>query len=116
MKTWMVAALMGSLAFSSIVAVAKDQQSDDLATRRREAALKTAASHPASEEFPTPAELVKRMKKIEKEKAALAKVAFFNLNRPIQEKAADFSLFGDDGSLTLRLFLSGSIRRGRTLT
>lgn len=105
MKTWIVALLMAGLTLAPTFILAKDQQSDDLATRRRQAALKTAASQPASEEFPTPAELVRRMKKVEKEKAALAKVAFFNINRPVEEKSADFSLFGDDGSLTLRTLL-----------
>lgn len=105
MKAWIVAALTVGLTFSSTFVSAKDQQSDDLATRRREAALKSASSQPASEEFPTPAELVKRMKSLEKEKSALAKVAYFNINRPIEEKPAEFSLFGDDGSLTLRSML-----------
>ena len=102
MKIFIVGAMLAAGMLSA--AVAKDQPSDTLATKRGQAMLKP-ASQPSDDEFPTPAELVKRMKKLEKEKAALAKVAFFNLTRPVQEKPADFSLFGDDASLTLRSLL-----------
>src|SRR4051812_43505718 len=60
------------------------------------------ADKPAENEFPSAAELVRKMKQAEKKKASLAKVAYFNLSRPVAEKPADFSLFGDDSSLTLR--------------
>jgi protease-4 len=89
----------------SAVAIAR---ADDLPTGKTEKTATTAkspATQPAAEEFPTPAELVKRMKQLEKQKAALAKVAYFNLSRPVEEKPADFSLFGDDGSTTLRSML-----------
>ena len=94
MKFWMIAAMACSMALS--VAAANDSPTDSLAAKRAQAALKP-ASQPANDEFPTPAELVKRMKKLEKAKAALAKVAYFNLNRPVAEKPSEFSLFGDDG-------------------
>jgi protease-4 len=103
MKTWIVFALVAGLTVS--LSIAKDAPSSDLASKRAAALLKSSSTQPASDEFPTPADLVKRMKKIEKQKAALAKVAYFNLNRPVEEKPADFSLFGDDGSLTLRSLL-----------
>ena len=63
------------------------------------------ASASNSDEFPSPAELIKRMKQLEQKKASLTKVAYFNLNRPIQEAPEAFSIFGDDGSLTLRSLL-----------
>ena len=66
---------------------------------------KAPATRPSADEFPSPAELVKRMKQAEQKKSSLTKVAYFNLTRPIEEKPADFSLFGDDGSLTLRSLL-----------
>ena len=66
---------------------------------------RSATTRPSEKEFPSPAELVRRMKQLEQKKAALSKVAYFNLTRPIEEKPADFSLFGDDASLTLRSLL-----------
>src|SRR6266404_2086985 len=63
------------------------------------------ATRPADGDFPSPAELIRKMKEIEKKKASLTKVAYFNLGRPVAEKQADFSIFGDDGSLTLRSLL-----------
>jgi protease-4 len=57
---------------------------------------------PAENEFPSAADLVRKLKQAEKKKASLAKVAYFNLAKPVGEKPADFTLFGDDGSLTLR--------------
>jgi protease-4 len=56
----------------------------------------------AANDFPTPAELIKRMKAQAAEKAAMTKVAFFDLAQPIVEKPADFSLFGTDTGMTLR--------------
>ena len=100
MKTLISVVLVALTSFA--VALAEDQVPTEHKTLN---SLKTPATQPSSEEFPTPAELVKKMKQLEKEKAALAKVAYFNLNRPVQEQPAPFSLFGDDGSLTLRSLL-----------
>lgn len=48
-------------------------------------------------------ELASKIRRMsENEDEGLPKVAFFDLNRPLVEKAADFSLFGDSGALTLR--------------
>ena len=57
------------------------------------------------EEFPTPADLIKKMKALEAEKAKLTRVAYFNLARPVEEQPQALSLFGDDGSMTLRSLL-----------
>src|SRR6476661_6174946 len=62
-------------------------------------------TQPAEKEFPSAAELVRKMKQAQKKKASMAKVAYFNLSKPVAEKPADFTLFGDDGSLTLRNLL-----------
>ena len=103
MKRWILATLVVGLTFA--VGRAEEPSRTGAEARRGAATMKSASTQPAAEEFPTPADLVKRLKKVEKEKAALAKVAYFNLNRPVEEKPADFSLFGDDGSLTLRSLL-----------
>lgn len=104
MKTWIAAALVALTVAGG--ALAKEQQSaDEPGEKKSGSSLKSSTSKPSSDEFPTPAELVKRMKQLEKEKAKLAKVAYFNLTRPVEEKPADFSLFGDDGSVTLRSLL-----------
>jgi protease IV len=62
----------------------------------------TADAEPAGNDFPTPAELIKRMRDKASQKAAMTKVAYFDLAQPVLEKPADFSLFGADEGLTLR--------------
>ncbi|HET6251113.1 MAG TPA: signal peptide peptidase SppA [Tepidisphaeraceae bacterium] len=55
------------------------------------------------DKLPSPAELIKRIKAMDAEKAKKSKIAYFDLStRPITEAPAGFSLFGDDGSMTLR--------------
>src|SRR5579871_6639064 len=79
--------------------------SPDPTDQKQESKAVKPTTKPAEDEFPSPAELVRKMKQAEKKKAAMSKVAFFNLAKPLPEKPADFSLFGDDGSLTLRILL-----------
>src|SRR5690349_20912899 len=55
-----------------------------------------------SAKFPTPAEMIEKLKQRRATEQALTKVAYLNLNRPITEKPAGFSLFGDNDSHTLR--------------
>ena len=62
----------------------------------------TASGGEGVTDFPTPAELIKRIREKTTEKAALTKVAYFDLAQPILEKPADFSIFGADTGLTLR--------------
>lgn len=60
-----------------------------------------------SVKFPTPAELVAKMKEMRKAKEAALKVAYIDLSTPIVEKPADFSLFGGDtDAMTLRSVIS----------
>ena len=67
---------------------------------------KAPATKPSVNDFPSPAELVKKMKDLEKAKAAQSKVAHFALTRPIVETTPSFSLFGgDDAALTTRVLL-----------
>ncbi len=67
-----------------------------------------AATQPADKakakkgEFPTPAELVARLKEMQAETDAMPQVAYFSFNQVITEKPADFTLFGDPNGLTLR--------------
>jgi protease-4 len=60
------------------------------------------ASKPNNSEFPTPAELIKRMREKSAKKASMTRVAYFDLNQPVVEKPADFSLFGGESGITLR--------------
>jgi protease-4 len=55
--------------------------------------------------FPTPNELLEKMRASKKAKAALPHVAYIDISEPIVEKPADFSLFGDPDALTLRSLL-----------
>lgn len=60
------------------------------------------ATASADGKYPTPAELIKRMKELNEKQAKLSKVAYFDLSHPIAEAPAAFSLFGDDSALTVR--------------
>src|SRR5688500_1493635 len=55
--------------------------------------------------FPTPAELLEKMKAMKAEKDALPHVAYIAINEPVVEKPADFSFFGDPDAPTLRSLL-----------
>lgn len=55
--------------------------------------------------FPTPTELIEKMRAMRKTKDSLPHVAYFNLASTITEKPADFSFFGDDDTTTLRTFI-----------
>lgn len=62
----------------------------------------SASAKAGESEFPTPAELIRRLQKQKAEKAALSKVVHFDLASAVIEKPADFSLFGDATYMTLR--------------
>ena len=98
--------LIAAMVLATAAVSFADESADSLVDASSEQVRAAApATRPSADEFPSPAELVKRMKQAEEKKATLTKVAYFNLTRPIEEKPADFSLFGDDGSLTLRSLL-----------
>ena len=59
-----------------------------------------------SDKFPTPAEIVERMKKVKEQQEKLLKVAYFDLSEQVVEKPADFSWFGDASATTLRSLIS----------
>jgi protease-4 len=101
MKLRIAAAL---LVLMSVTVSWADEQPQDKPQTHLKHAAKSPATQPATsdEEFPSPADVVRRLKAAEKKKAALAKVAYFNLTRPVEEAPSGFSLFGDDGSQTLR--------------
>src|SRR5947208_575658 len=50
-------------------------------------------------------DLAKKIRQISEDEEKLPKVAYFDLSRPLIEKAPDFSLFGDADALTLRALL-----------
>jgi protease IV len=57
----------------------------------------------ADDKLPTPGDLIRKLKAAELEKSKKTKLAYFDLSlKPVTEKPADFSLFGDDGSMTVR--------------
>ena len=60
------------------------------------------ASSSTESEFPTPAELIKRIQAKRAAKAKQSKVVHFDLANAVIEKPADFSLFGDATATTLR--------------
>src|SRR5688572_15218671 len=62
----------------------------------------TQAATPDIENFPTPAELIEKMKATKAQKDSLPHVAYIAIDEPIVEKPADFSFFGDPDAPTLR--------------
>jgi protease-4 len=69
-------------------------------------AVKPVAVTASADSFPTPAELIAKLKAKEQKEDALPKIAFFDLGLPLAEKPADFSLFGNtDDVLTLRVVI-----------
>jgi protease-4 len=52
--------------------------------------------------YPTPTELMEKIKKQRKEQDALLKVAYFNIDKPVSERPEGFSLFSNDDRATLR--------------
>jgi protease IV len=63
--------------------------------------------------YPTPAELMAKIRKQRKEQAALIKVAYLDLNRPLTERPGALSLFGaDDDRSNLRSVIDRLHRAG----
>ena len=65
----------------------------------------SATTQPVPANFPTPAELIEKMRAARKQKESLPHVAYFDLTQRIVEKPADFSFFGDPDATTLRSLL-----------
>jgi protease-4 len=81
-----------------VLLVASNVVHADAATKPASAPATTQAT-----KFPTPAELVAKMKEMRQQKDAMLKVAYIDLSAPVIEKPADFSFFGGDtDAMTLR--------------
>jgi protease-4 len=102
--------LLLSLFVTASVAFAKPS------TRPSETAAATPATGPSTRDIASaatkPAEvasaihdLAKKIRQISEDEEKLPKVAYFDLSRPLIEKAPDFSFFGDADALTLRALL-----------
>ncbi len=91
----------------------QQQQAPQPASKPKPPAPQTQpASNPAAapkesdNDFPTPAQLFERMKKARAQKAALTKVAYFDMAAmPVLEKPLAFSLFADTTPYTLRAWV-----------
>src|SRR5262249_4098004 len=59
------------------------------------------STQPASK-FPTPSEMIEKLKQRRAVEQTLTKVAYINLDRAVAEKPATFALFGNNDSHTLR--------------
>lgn len=62
-------------------------------------------TQPAAAKFPTPAELIQRMKEMQDQVDEMPQVAYFDLSEPILEKPAEFSFFGETDGMTLQSIL-----------
>src|SRR6266478_885348 len=50
----------------------------------------------ADDKLPSPGDLIKKLKAAQDKDDKKSKVAYFDFTRPVQDRPADFSLFGDD--------------------
>jgi protease-4 len=64
-----------------------------------------AATQPTARHYPTPAELIEKMKAQKAKRDAMPKIAYFDLSEQLREKPADFSFLGDHDALTLKTLL-----------
>lgn len=105
MKAFFAAALLlaGGIALAEVQSAPPGQSGKDSSVRPSAETASGAKEAKSDEKLPTPGELIKKLKAAEEENNKKSKVAFFDLaSRPIVEKPMGFSLFGDDGSMTLR--------------
>ena len=91
--------LLGLSSASSFAGLTTKPVARAATTTSADATTQAAAS---STTFPTPAELIEKMRGLKKVKAALPHVAYIDLAHPLIEKPADFSFFGDPDFTTLR--------------
>src|SRR5579859_4349921 len=89
----------------AVTTIAFAADSPDAPESKQDSKAVKPSTQPAENEFPSAADLVRKMKQAQKKKDSQPKVAYFNLSKPVQEKPADFTLFGDDGALVLRNLL-----------
>ena len=99
MKCFIAAAV---LMFSAYCPAESAQQPTTVPTTQPQAAASAVHESSKADHYPTPAELIQQMKDLNAKQAKASKVAYFDLSRPIEEGPAAFSLFGDDGSMTVR--------------
>ncbi|HMB94724.1 MAG TPA: S49 family peptidase, partial [Tepidisphaeraceae bacterium] len=64
------------------------------------------STQPTAAKFPTPAELVAKLKQLKAEKESRTKVAYIDLREMVTEKPAEFSLFGSNDRATLHDIIS----------
>ncbi|HEY1628494.1 MAG TPA: signal peptide peptidase SppA, partial [Tepidisphaeraceae bacterium] len=70
-------------------------------TTRPQPSASLATTQPTAQKFPTPAELIAKLKEIEASKAKLSKVAYIDLRELVSEQPPQFSLFGSGARATL---------------
>jgi protease-4 len=92
------------LAWVLLVGPALAPAKSSLATAPATTAPATTQSSSA-QAFPTPGELIAKMRAMKKKTDSLPHVAYIDLQQPLVEKPADFSLFGEPDAKTVRSVL-----------
>jgi len=107
MRSRFVVMVMGVVLVFANLALAKVRNKSAAASSKpaAEVAMGDATTQPTAAKFPTANELFAKMKKLKTEKAALPKVAYFNVSEPISEKPQDFIFFAQSRGLTLQSLL-----------
>ncbi|MDB5299040.1 MAG: Signal peptide peptidase SppA, partial [Phycisphaerales bacterium] len=108
MKALIAAVLLvlGGIVLAEEKAAPVDQPSDNSAVVAEKSPVDSDKADKSEDKLPTPGELIKKLKAAELKQSKKTKFAYFDFSgRPITEKPAGFSLFGDDGSMTLRSVL-----------
>ncbi|HEX4793245.1 MAG TPA: signal peptide peptidase SppA [Humisphaera sp.] len=73
--------------------LAKDAKDSSKADAKKDA---------ADDKLPSPGDLIKKLKAAQEKDDKKSKVAYFDFTRPVEDRPADFSLFGSDENMTLR--------------
>lgn len=101
MKWWLLVLIVSVAGWAGIC---RATTSASASTRPSQSSA--APATPPADRFPTPAELMAKIKAAHKEEQQLPEVAYFDLSEPVGEKPADFNLFDEDQkTVTLRVLI-----------
>ena len=102
MKTYFVVALLALAGFVYADDGAANSDGKDDTVAAKDASKDSGKKDASDDKLPSPSELIKKLKATQQKEDKKTKVAYFDFTRPVQEAPAGFSVFGDDGAMTLR--------------
>src|SRR5437764_581596 len=102
MKTYIVVAFLALAGFVYADDGAANSGGKDDKVAAKDANKDNGKKDGNDDKLPSPSELIKKLKATQQKEDQKTKVAYFDFTRPVQEAPAGFSVFGDDGAMTLR--------------